>query len=293
MSIKTIGQIIKYLGIYFVSFVLILFAISKFLNAQFQIWNYTQYVPLKDLDLFSHAWSFFGRSYNYNFFIGLTEITAAILILFNRTRLIGLLLAAGIYTNVLIVDIEFNISDAILHATIEFIIVLLLLIPYLKDLKKFFWDMGGRLTNQPSANRKNLKLILPIIFIITTSTVATIFLKQAISSQDKIIGSYKISEFIVSGDTLTIGQGKYSKDPMLFFEFGNASVLSLNDSSYRGNYSIKADSVFINLYKDFKNIRTIKATVNKGFTVIKGTTDKGEPVEIEINKIRVESSRLD
>lgn len=284
---KKIVQIVKYLGLYFVSLVLLSFAISKFLNAQFQIWNYNQYKPLKDLDLFTHAWSFFGRSYNYNLFIGLTELTAGILILFNRTRLVGLLLAAGIYANVLIVDIEFNITDAILHATIEFIIVLLLLITYLKDLKKFFWDMKGRLTIQPESNNKFLKLILPTSFIIVASVVVTVLLKQAISSQDKVIGAYKVSEFILNGDTLKIGEGKYTKDPMLFFEFNNVSILSLDSTSYWGSYSMKSDSIFITLSKDFKNIKKIKATISNDFKLVKGTTDKDEQVEINMSRVEI------
>ena len=284
---KTFVQIIKYLGLYFVSLVLLSFAISKFLNAQFQIWNYNQYIPLKDLDPFTHAWSFFGRSYNYNLFIGLTELTAGILILFNRTRLVGLLLAAGIYTNVLIVDVEFNITDAIFHATIEFIIVLLLLITYLKDLKKFFWDMKGRLTIQPVSKNKFLKLILPISFIIVASVIVTVLLKQGISSQDKVVGAYKVSEFILNGDTLKIGEGKYTKDPMLFFEFNNVSILSLDSSSYWGSYSMKSDSIFINLNKDFKNIKRIKANISNDFKLIKGATDKDEQVEIKMSRLEI------
>jgi len=284
---KTFVQIIKYLGLYFVSLVLLSFAISKFLNAQFQIWNYNQYIPLKDLDPFTHAWSFFGRSYNYNLFIGLTELTAGILILFNRTRLVGLLLAAGIYTNVLIVDVEFNITDAIFHATIEFIIVLLLLITYLKDLKKFFWDMKGRLTIQPVSKNKFLKLILPISFIIVASVIVTVLLKQGISSQDKVVGAYKVSEFILNGDTLKIGEGKYTKDPMLFFEFNNVSILSLDSSSYWGSYSMKSDSIFIKLNKDFKNIKRIKANISNDFKLIKGATDKDEQVEIKMSRLEI------
>jgi len=142
--VKIAGKIFQYLGIYLVSFVMLSFGIAKFMGTQFVVWNYAQYTPLIELPPFWHAWSFFGRSYAYNFFIGLSEVAVAVLILFKRTRLVGLLLAAGIYTNIIIMDVEFEVEHALLHASIEFIIVLLLLIPYLPDLKKFFWNMGGK-----------------------------------------------------------------------------------------------------------------------------------------------------
>ena len=147
--------------------------------------------------------------------------------------------------------------------------------------------MKGRLTIQPESNNKFLKLILPISFIIVASVVVTVLLKQAISSQDKVIGAYKVSEFILNGDTLKIGEGKYTKDPMLFFEFNNVSILSLDSTSYWGSYSMKSDSIFITLSKDFKNIKKIKAIISNDFKLVKGTTDKGEQVEINMSRVEI------
>jgi hypothetical protein len=214
-------------------------------------------------------------------------VSAAILLLFNRTRLIGLLLATGIYANIIVVDIEFEVSNAILHSTIEFVIVLILLIPYLKDLKKFFWDMGGHFINQIYFENKFLNLILPISFIVIASTTSTIFLNNAISSQDKIIGAYKISGLLVNGDTMKIGPGKFTKEPMLFFEFSNGCVLTLNDSTYYGNYLINGDSLTIRLNKTFNNIKSIKGTITKDEKLINGTADNGKTIDIKIVRVKV------
>lgn len=287
---KTVVQIIKYLAIYLISFVLISFAITKFFNVQFQITNFTKYTLLKDLPPFWRAWSFFGYSYTYNLFIGLTELAAGILILFSRTRLIGLLIAVVIYSNIVIIDIEFEVSNAILHSTIEFIIVLLLLIPYFKDLKKFFWDLKGRLTTQVESPNKVLQKLLPFIFIIIVLISETYLFNQMNLSGDKIVGAYKVSEFVINNDTLKIGPGKFTKDPMLFFEFGQNCVLSINDSTYWGNYSTKNDSIFINFNEDFKNIKKLKATIDKGESKVAGLTDKLEPFEIKIISFAKEQS---
>lgn len=282
---RTFGQTLKYLGLYFVSFVLLSFAISKFFNAQFQVWNYAEYTPLKDLSLFWHAWSFFGRSYTYNFFIGLAEVSAAILILFNRTRLIGLLIATGIYANIIIVDIEFQVSNAILHSIIEFVIVLILLIPYLKDLKQFFWDMSGHIINQDNYGNRFFNLVLPISFIVIASITVSILTNNHISSKDKLIGAYNISELIVKEDTLQLGPGKFTKEPMLFFEFGNTCILTLNDSTYYGNYLAKADSLTIELNKSFNNIKSIQGILTREEKLISGTTDNGDLMIIKIDRV--------
>jgi hypothetical protein len=168
---KTFIQILKYLGIYFVSFVLIMFATTKFCDTQFEIKNVIKFTELRDLSPMAHAWSFFGRSYAYQLFLGIAELAAGILILFNRTRLIGLLLAFGIYVNIVIINFEFEVKDAILHSSIEFVIVILLLIPYAKDLKAFFWNMGGRFSQQTITSSKLKTFFIPMAF----ATLATLF----------------------------------------------------------------------------------------------------------------------
>lgn len=282
---KKLSQILTYIGIYFVSLVLIFFAISKMLNGQFQNWNYAEYMPLKDLSNMRLAWAFFGRSYNYNLFLGIIEFLAAIAMVFKKTRLLGLLLAAGVYINIIIIDLEFDVKNAIFHATIEFIIVLLLLAPYLKDLKKFFWEMGGRFDQNRENQHKFWNLYLPITFVVVCSFVAFQFITTTLSSMDKIIGAYKISGFSVQGQQITVGQGKFTKSPMLFFEFGNNCILSVNDSSYFGTYTTNVDSIFLNFRQEVNGITSLKARLSNNNKTIMGMTDKSQVCEITVEKI--------
>ena len=138
-------QVLQTIGCYFISLVLIAFAVSKFFDAQFQIYHHAGHMPLNDISPMTHAWSFFGRSYPYNLFLGIVEFLAGVFILFRRTRLLGLLIALGIYSNILIIDIEFQVYDALTHVVVEFFVVLLLLLPYVKDLATFFWRNMGRI----------------------------------------------------------------------------------------------------------------------------------------------------
>jgi hypothetical protein len=285
IAYKGFVEILKYLGIYFIALVLVAFAISKFLNAQFQTWNYTAYLPLGEVDNFSLAWSFFGRSYTYNLFLGITEFLAATLLLFNRTRLLGLLLALGIYVNLMIINIEFEIG-AIRHTTIEFIIVLLLLIPYVKNLKKFFWDLGGEFNHLEAKRSKLMGIYMPLGFITILSITMVVFLNGKLASQDKIIGAYKISAFTINGDTLEIGQGKFTKTPMFYFEFGDDCSLSVRDSIYFGRYSADADSVYITLHDSFENISHLTVKMDGDESILDGVSDHGESIEIKMERVK-------
>lgn len=282
---KTFLKIIKYLGIYFVSFVLIMFATTKFCDTQFEIKNVIRFTQLRDLSPMAHAWSFFGRSYVYQLFIGIAELTAGILILFNRTRLIGLLLAFGIYANILIIDIEFEVKDAVVHTSIEFVIVTLLLIPYAKDLKVFFWNMGGKLS-QPTVTSSKLKtFFLPLAFAIIATIFGFLSLKIWVPKKDKLVGVYDISNIILNNDTLKLRQGRHTKLPTLFFELYQQSSFSLNDSLYQGNYSRNGDSIFINLKTSLYKMKNIKGKIDKNFKLIKGITDHKDTIQLVIKRV--------
>lgn len=264
---KLFIQIIRYIGIYLVAFILMSFAISKFYNAQFQIFHHSEFIPLGELPRFWHAWSFFGRSYEYNFFIGISEFIAAFAILFSRTRLIGLLIAFGIYINIIFIDILFDVTNAIVQAIIGFSIVLMLLFPYLSDLKKFFWDMSGSFSGASPQN-KWLNQYVPWIFTIVVFISVSILLNNVSPVNDKNLRGFKINHFELDGDTLNLTGGTYTKDPMLFFEFSQTCMLSINGKVYGGRYQFENDSVSIFFRNAPYNINQIngKLTNNENLT---------------------------
>lgn len=60
--------------------------------------------PIKDLSLFKIGWYLFDHQ-PFKAFIGISQIIAACLLLFNRTYLIGLLILTPIIINILIIDL--------------------------------------------------------------------------------------------------------------------------------------------------------------------------------------------
>ena len=64
--------------------------------------------PMIDVDSFYVAWHLFERSTFFNISTGLLEIIGGILLIFNRTVLIGALLVLSILAQVFIIDIAFT-----------------------------------------------------------------------------------------------------------------------------------------------------------------------------------------
>lgn len=230
-------------------------------------------MPLKDLPPFWHTWSFFGRSYAYGVFLGTAELLAGVLILFDRTRLAALLMALGIYLNVVIIDIEFQVWGALIHAALELLIVVLLLTGYSKDLKKFFWDMGGRF-NIATKENKWIGLIIPTGFaVIAAATSSALLIHANAADRDPIMGDYELTQAIFDGDTLALTPGKYTREPRIFFEFGKTCIFSTDNDSHYGKYSVTGDSIQIQIYGDFHRIDYIEGTIDRNNNTITGLAD--------------------
>jgi hypothetical protein len=89
---------------------------------------------LVEASAYDLAWTFMGYSQAYIVFIGVSQIIGAFLLLFNRTKFIGILILVPILVNIIVFDIIFlpdygALSSAILYFS------LLLLVLYLNKTK--------------------------------------------------------------------------------------------------------------------------------------------------------------
>ena len=69
-------------------------------------------------------WTSMGTSYEYSVFMGIIEILPAIFLLIPRFRFVGLLLSVGVFTNVLAVNIGFDITVKCFSSFLLFLSVL-------------------------------------------------------------------------------------------------------------------------------------------------------------------------
>ena len=116
----------------YVFFFLALYGLGKILGAQFYTPDLIpveiETMPISQIPNFDLAWVFMGRSYSYMLFIGIGELIGALMLLFNKTKLIGTFILIPIIVNVIVFDIFFlDEYGALASAIIYFILLLTIL----------------------------------------------------------------------------------------------------------------------------------------------------------------------
>ena len=95
----------------YVFFFLTTYGIGKIVGGQFyttdRMPDGLNLIPIGQVSDFDLAWIFMGRSFGYILFIGLAEIIGAILLLSNKTKVIGTLILIPIMVNIIVFDIFF------------------------------------------------------------------------------------------------------------------------------------------------------------------------------------------
>lgn len=83
---------------------------------------------LGNAEAFDLAWTFMGYSFTYILFIGLAEVIGAWLLLWERTKLLGVLILLPIMANILVFDVIFlDKYGALASATIYTILLFVIL----------------------------------------------------------------------------------------------------------------------------------------------------------------------
>ena len=272
---------------------MICFAIPKLLFMQFRILHYESFLPLAEISKYQHMWSFFGRSYNYNLFIGSIELLIGVLIVFKRTRLIALLLSLGVCLNILILNLEFEIFFAVPHIILDFVLTVLLLIEYRKDIYQFFILNGGKFKQTLQQKNKGILQKLPFLYIIILPIAYGIYAYNLKSTFDNdFTGSYVISNLKIDGAAIDISAGSLGTEPMLFFEYNRQTVFSFNDTIYFGGYSINDKDLRIYFNPPMDSINSFKGEIAKDNSVIEGFTNDSIPVSIEIKRLSSDKDYL-
>jgi len=132
-----IFQIIRLVFTYYLALQLLKYGFHKLFKAQFYLPEpNTLYTPLGQVSKDLMFWSTMGTSYGYNVFMGLLEIIPAILLLFRKTRLLGLLIAFPVLLHVVAINFGFDISVKV-YSIFLCGLAFILLFPYFKKLFGF------------------------------------------------------------------------------------------------------------------------------------------------------------
>lgn len=151
-----------YLAIYMFDY-----GIGKIIGGQFGIIDSEVLnTPLKDVDKFHVAWHLFSLSNTFNIIVGITQIAGAILIVINRTLLIGALFLLPVLFQILLIDVAFttDVFGAALPIRLSIMILSdLAILYYYKDRMILAWK---NLTENISTKLKYkwwIYLLVPIV----------------------------------------------------------------------------------------------------------------------------------
>jgi hypothetical protein len=162
---KTIQLIISY----YLACVMLKYGFDKIFKSQFYLPEpNTLYTPLGMLDKDILFWSTMGISYSYNVFMGLMEVIPALMLLYYRTRILGLFILSGVLLNVIFINFGFDISVK-LYSLFLLLICFLLLAPNLEKIIQFFISNKpvplSRLKGSDLINSKSIRVRIKIIII--------------------------------------------------------------------------------------------------------------------------------
>ncbi len=161
---------------YYIALMLLKYGFDKVFKAQFYLPEPNiLFTPFGNLSKDILYWSVMGTSYWYSFFAGVLEIIAVILLLFSRTRILGLLLALAIISNVLAINFGFNITVKLFSTFLLFLIVLQTG-PHLRSLFQYFVLKR----NNQLKPEKSFLVLFPFWRVFLKSFVIGVFLLEAL-----------------------------------------------------------------------------------------------------------------
>lgn len=135
---EQILHIIQLILVYYLAVIMLRYGFSKIFKEQFYLPEPNLlYTPLGMLDKDILFWSTMGVSRSYNLFMGLVEVIPALLLLYHKTRNLGLFLLSGVLINVVWINFSFDISVK-LFSLFLLLITILLLAPSFKNIFQFF-----------------------------------------------------------------------------------------------------------------------------------------------------------
>lgn len=106
-----IQKVLFFTLLFFVSYFLLHYGLDKLFRLQFYTpASNTLHTPVGQLDKDILFWTSMGTSAFYNQFMAILEITVGILLLFNCTRFLALIIAFGTFLNIFALNIGFDIT---------------------------------------------------------------------------------------------------------------------------------------------------------------------------------------
>jgi hypothetical protein len=233
---------------YYVASIAFIYAFVKLFALQMPFPNLSQLAtPLGDFLPMRLSWMFIGYSAPYQMFSGAMELIVAFLLLNRRTVSLGAFIGVGVFANVFILNLSYDIPVKLYSMQLLIMCVYLMA----EDWQRFYNFFAVNKVAEPSLlydhsyNKKWQRIgrvIFKIGFIILFAALPFYeylerYNQVKATSDVKPIksGVYDIETFILNGDTTAVAQNDFAwKD--FIFDKGGAGSIATQDTLFRPRY---------------------------------------------------------
>ncbi len=291
---------------FYVGLMLFHYGMVKVVKLQFpspDIYRLTE--PIGDLSPMGLAWTFLGFSDGYNFFMGIAEI-AALLLLFRRTMTVGAIITLMTASNVMAVNYFYDVPVKILSTALV-IMTLFLLLNNAGRLFRFFFV--GQTTSLAIIKSPILKKrwmytskmvfkFLVIGYAVVYGTITVWKYKNELKDsrpKPKLYGLYDIDIFIVNNDTLPNSSLDASRWNQLVFEDNDYMRVRFKSDSVAG-FLAKVDTIHQKIDIKYRADSTMRGTLHYTFSnpdnfILSGTI-RNDSVTIISKRRKIETKNF-
>jgi uncharacterized membrane protein YphA (DoxX/SURF4 family) len=235
---------------YYLFYTMISYGLFKIIKVQFPFPGLFRLVePYGDSSPMGLAWTNMGYSISYNYFAGVAELLAGVLLLSRRTTTIGALVCLGVMTNVFMINMGYDVPVKLL----SFNTILMCLFLISKDAARlanlFFFNKTVPPSNNtlPYSNKK-LKIGLLVLKLIFIVFIVGLTLEDAWDAQKKygdkspkppLYGIYYTETFVRNKDTippLDTDTTRWNRMIIAYKDF--SSIRLMNDSTRYYHFKI-------------------------------------------------------
>lgn len=191
-------------------------------------------MPFNSLDGETLTWAYFRRSYPFTVAIAIAQISGSVLLLFRRTRLLGLIVIFPIMVNIILIDIFYHLHTWVLiHALVLTSGLLFLLVQYLPGLISFFFRSPDTL---PLNAGKRLQWLLGALVV--TIPLLLLATYRYPDLHPELTGKYKVEQLRINGEPMQVKRQTDSLLTNVYMDWQDDFVLEFNhyNNRYIGTY---------------------------------------------------------
>lgn len=206
--------------------------------------------PLGDFLPMRFSWLFIGYSGPYQIFSGVAEVLIALLLIWRKTALLGALLAIGVFGNVVMLNLSYDIPVKIY--SINLLVASVFLAWQERDRLFAFFILNR--TVVPSSLfekqyqgkwKKSSRIILKAAFILLSFGFTGLdyynYYKEYHQTNLRVLepiqpGMYHVELFVKNGDTIPESLVDSLRWKDVIFDYNGSGSISANDSSLRMRY---------------------------------------------------------